>query len=197
MKRGHALAGIALVGLGGVAVLARCSGGEPRASQTAADYAGPDPTPALAEPSGSGAAPSPRALPTSAGSAALLGSGGAPHAAPAASGAVARAGSSAGARIAHALASHPADLTLLTRIERELRLEPPREVHELLRRGAEGAGRDELISLVRALPDLRVRVLALRWVDEVRPPPGGAAPPPVPGAGSGAAPLVKPITPAR
>ena len=46
------------------------------------------------------------------------------------------------------------------------------------------------------LPDLRLRVLSLRWVDEVRPTTGSKAPAPaVPAPGSGA-PLLKPIAPA-
>ena len=106
--------------------------------------------------------------------------------------------SAAGSRISRALASsHPADLELLGRIERELHREPPPEVHALLRRRSEGATRDELLGLARALPDLQLRVLAVRWVDEVRPAAdAGARAPAVPAPGTGT-PLVKPITPAR
>jgi len=67
----------------------------------------------------------------------------------------------------------------------------------MIRRRAEGASRDELLGMARALPDLQLRVLGLHWVDEVRPAGNsGARTPAVPTPGS-ATPLVKPIEPKR
>lgn len=89
----------------------------------------------------------------------LLGSG------PAAGGA-----SSGGSRIASAVAGNdPRDLALLSRIERELGQAPSPAVHAILRRRREGAPRAELLDLARALPELPLRVLVIRWLDEVSP----------------------------
>jgi hypothetical protein len=98
---------------------------------------------------------------------------------PAASGAVAPAAApsatapdstatGAGARIAKAVAaSDPRDLKLLAGIERELKLDPPPEVHALIAARQRGAGREELVRGILALSDVRVRALAFRWLDEV------------------------------
>lgn len=126
------------------------------------------PPPALAPAS---AAPAPRSTErltpdlssagTAGGPATILGE------APAAGGA-----SSAGSRIGQAMASvDPRDLALLSRIERELGQAPSSAVHAILRRRREGALRSELLSLARALPELPLRVLVIRWIDEVSPAP--------------------------
>jgi hypothetical protein len=82
-------------------------------------------------------------------------------------------GSSSGAsRISQAVASaDPRDLALLSRIERELGQAPSPAVHAMLRRRREGAPRGELLTLARALPELPLRVLVIRWIDEVSPAP--------------------------
>lgn len=102
-----------------------------------------------------------------------------------------------GASIVRAVsASDPKDLAFLARIERELGKSPPPEVHALVERRKQGASRDELTRRSRELPDLQLRVLALRWVDDVF---GGAdagTSPAVPASGS-ASPLVKPVRPVR
>jgi hypothetical protein len=200
MKREHALVGSAIVALASLVALARCSATErPPAqpvpgSEPAVAAVTAHPPRDTAAPAGklapAGDAPPPSAAASAGAVAAPVEGGVLAPAAPS---------SSAGARIAQALAAkHPADLELLGRIERELRREPPPEIHALLRRRAEGASREELVTLARALPDLQLRVLALRWVDEVRPAPGAEpGAPAVPGASSGAPPLVKPITKAR
>lgn len=104
-----------------------------------------------------------------------------------------------GARIVTAVAtSDPRDLELLTRIERELKRDPPPSVHELIRLRRAGISPEGLRARARELPDsdLPLRVLVLRWVDSI----GGAAPnaaakPPQP-ATSGTAPSpVHPIRP--
>ena len=76
----------------------------------------------------------------------------------------------AGAQIAHAVqASDPRDLELLASVERELKRDPPPEVHALVAARKRGAQRDELTRSIRALPDLGLRVLAFRWLDAVLP----------------------------
>jgi hypothetical protein len=78
-----------------------------------------------------------------------------------------------GARIASAVqTSDPRDLELLANIERELKRDPPSEVHALIAARKRGATRAELASSIAALPDLGLRVLAFRWLDTVLP--GGA-----------------------
>jgi len=75
-----------------------------------------------------------------------------------------------GAQIARAVQSNdPRDLELLANIERELKRDPPPEVHALIAARKRGASRDELTLRIRALPDLGVRVLAFRWLDGVAP----------------------------
>lgn len=77
-----------------------------------------------------------------------------------------------GARIADAVRSaDPHDLELLGSIERELHRNPPPEVHALLSSRQKGADRAELTLQIQALPDLKLRVLALRWLDKVMPKP--------------------------
>jgi len=76
----------------------------------------------------------------------------------------------AGAQIAHAVqANDPRDLELLASIERELKRDPPPEVHALVAARKRGAQRDELTRSIRALPELGLRVLAFRWLDAVMP----------------------------
>jgi hypothetical protein len=101
-----------------------------------------------------------------------------------------------GSSIVRAVSSNdPRDLSLLSRIERELGTDPPPEVHALVASRKQGASRDELTRKARELPDLRLRVLVLRWVDEVLAPPGAPSPPAAPASGS-AKPLLKPVKPA-
>jgi hypothetical protein len=106
----------------------------------------------------------------------------------------------AGSRIASAVAnSDPRDLALLMRIERELKRDPPPAVHELVRQRKAGASREALLASARQLPenDLTLRVLVLRWVDEVSPAPGAAptTKPAVPTSSSSGHSLVRPIQP--
>jgi hypothetical protein len=80
--------------------------------------------------------------------------------------------SSAAAPIIAAVANgDPRDLALLSRIERELKRDPPAAVHALIRLRASGATHGQLLSeLDRLIPrDLALRVLVRRWLDEVRP----------------------------
>jgi hypothetical protein len=203
MKRKRALVGFALVGLvvlGTFSALARCASNE-RPPVAAAPAIVPSEVrtsePVAEAPAAVGKSVVPAAPPS--GAAPASGEPMEPATAAASGDALTqvRPTSSAGSRIARALAaSHPADLELLGRIERELKREPPPEVHAMLRRRSEGATRDELLGMARALPDLQLRLLSLAWVDQVRPTrDSGARPPAVPAPGSGA-PLVKPITPA-
>lgn len=88
------------------------------------------------------------------------------------------------------------ELALLASIERELRREPPPEVHALLGDYRRGADRDHLVARVRRdFPnDLALRVTTLRWIDDVRPgaePHTGARPAAL-GQGTGA-PWVRPL----
>jgi hypothetical protein len=86
-------------------------------------------------------------------------------------GAAAGSASGGGARIANVVATtDPRDLRLLSRIERELGQTPSPAVHAILRRRRDGAQRSELLALARALPELPLRVLVIRWIDEVSPP---------------------------
>jgi hypothetical protein len=90
------------------------------------------------------------------------------------------------------------ELPLLASIERELQRIPPPEVHALLAEYRRGADRAALIDHVqRSFPgDLSLRVLVLRWIDDVRPE-AGRAPVPraqAPGPGTGP-PWVAPIRP--
>ena len=63
----------------------------------------------------------------------------------------------------------PRDLALLSRIERELKRDPPPAVHALIRLRASGAPRSQLLSeLDRQIPqDVALKVLVRRWIDEV------------------------------
>lgn len=210
MKRKSALVGFGLVGLGALGValaLARCTDGEPRPPETAAASEQPEQTPAeVSTGEASDEAPAPS------GNSAVEPVA-ADDAEPASDTVAATAPSdqppaadNAGNTVSRArAASQPADLRLLGRIERELRREPPPEVHAMLRRSNAGASRDELLGLARALPDLQLRVLALRWVDEVRAAPGagsdagtGSRAPTAPAPASGSAnPFVKRVEPVR
>lgn len=92
--------------------------------------------------------------------------------------------------------SDPRDLAFLSRIEREPGKDPPPEVHALVERRKRGATREELMRGARELSDLRLRVLALRWVDDVFGTTSAGAAPAAPASGS-APPLVKPLAPKR
>jgi hypothetical protein len=75
-----------------------------------------------------------------------------------------------GSQIARAVqGTDPRDLAFLANIERDLKRDPPPEVHALIAARKRGATRDELTLRIRALPDLGVRVLAFRWLDAVAP----------------------------
>lgn len=75
-----------------------------------------------------------------------------------------------GARIASAVqTSDPRDLELLASVERELKRDPPREVHAIVAARKRGASRAELASMIAALPDLGLRALTFRWLDTVLP----------------------------
>jgi hypothetical protein len=77
-----------------------------------------------------------------------------------------------GASIVQAVkASDPRDLELLASIERELKRDPPPEVHALVAARKRGASRAELASAIQRLPELELRVLAERWLDKVAPRP--------------------------
>ena len=65
----------------------------------------------------------------------------------------------------------PRDLELLAAIERDTRRDPPAQIHALIAARKRGATRDELTRDIRTLPDLRLRALALRWLDSVAPKP--------------------------
>lgn len=203
MTRKSALVGVGVVSvaaLGGAIALVRCAGQEREPPETAA---GVEPAASVTEAASADADRGPRTAGKSVAPAAPDASPPEDDSEPAPSASAnalsdAPPSGSAGNSINRALgASHPPDLALLGRIERELHRDPPPEVHAMLRRRAEGASRDELLGMGRALPDLQLRVLVLRWVDEVRPGPNtGARTPTVPTPGS-ATPLVKPIEPRR
>lgn len=87
------------------------------------------------------------------------------------------------------------ELALLASIERELKREPPPEVHALIAEYRRGADRATLVSRVqREFPkDLQLRVTTLRWIDEVRPDPSRPSQiSSVPGQGKGPS-WVRPI----
>lgn len=90
----------------------------------------------------------------------------------------------------------PRELRLLASIERELKRNPPPEVHALIAEHRRGADRDALITHVQTQfpPDLALRVLTLRWIDDVHPGTGGAAAtrPKTPALGTGPG-WVKPV----
>jgi hypothetical protein len=106
------------------------------------------------------------------------------------------ASSSTAAPIIAAVAHRDArDLALLSRIERELKRDPPAAVHALIRMREAGASRSQLIaeSEKRLSGDVTLRVVVRRWIDEVTPD-GSVSPKALGPAPSGThAPLVKPI----
>lgn len=71
------------------------------------------------------------------------------------------------------------ELSLFTDFERELKREPPPEVHGLIAEFRRGVERDELMAYVRQRfpKDLAMRAIALRWIDRVRPAPEGSSRP--------------------
>jgi hypothetical protein len=80
------------------------------------------------------------------------------------------------------------EIALLASIERDLKREPPPEVHALLGEYRRGADRATLLTSVqREFPnDLPLRVTLLRWIDQVRPEPGHSSRAlGVPGQGTG------------
>jgi hypothetical protein len=151
---------IGSVVLTGAALLLFCCGGSqkeasaPAQSPPPVQSAGADATVA-APPEGNGASPVPSTSTS-------------PVPVPAPSGSVPAPG--AGSRIAGAVAaSDPRDLKLLAAIERELQRDPPPEIHALIAARQRGAGRDELARSIQGVSDVRMRVMASRWLDEVAP----------------------------
>jgi hypothetical protein len=178
-----------------VLLLWRCA--HDAAPAAAPDTAAPSPSPAAVAHDTAALAPAPP--PTRSAAAAPS----EPAASSAATAALAPAApsSSSAARIISAVAqSDPRDLELLMRIERELKRNPPASVHELIRLHKAGATAESLRARARELPDsdLPLRMLVLRWVDEVDQP--AHAPPTKPAVAtpSGSAQkLVRPIQPAQ
>jgi hypothetical protein len=154
---------IGSVVLSGAALLLFCCGGsQPEASAPSADSAAPG----SSGPATSAAAPASAPPPVESSAVSPDGVAQA-EAAPSAS---APASTGAGSRIAQAVsASDPRDMKLLAGIERELKLDPPPEVHALIAARKRGAGREELTRGIQRLGDMRVRVLAFRWLDDVAP----------------------------
>jgi hypothetical protein len=90
----------------------------------------------------------------------------------------------------------PRELSLLADIERDLKRDPPPEAHSLIAEFRHGAKRSALIEYVRQRfpKDLGLRVVALRWIDRVRPAPDGTGrPSPHVQMGGGGASWVAPI----
>lgn len=180
-----------------VVMLWRCaahSAPPPRVSEDAATTAGaPPPAPAAS------AAPSATETASSVASAATLPSSSIPLASVTAPG---PSSSSAAAPIIAAVANRdPRDLSLLSRIERELKRDPPAAVHALIRLRASGATHSQLVAeLDRQIPqDLALKVLVRRWIDEVAPGGSSARKSRGPAPSGTHEPLVKPIerTPSR
>lgn len=177
-------------------LLWRCTQSAPPQAPEASDA--PEPTPTLvALPSASPGAALALAPPS-----APLGASAAPSAGttpPDVTSAAASAAAPSGARIITAVAnSDPRDLELLTRIERELKRDPPPSVHELIRLRKAGMSAEGLRARARELPDsdLPLRVLVLRWVDSLSGAAQDAAAKPPQPATSGTAPSpVHPIRP--
>jgi hypothetical protein len=143
----------------------------PLAARGASDASAPAPAPAAAPPPApSLAAPSPSASSTTA------------------AGVI--------AAVAH---RDPRDLALLSRIERELKRDPPPAVHALIRMREAGASRSQLLAEAdkQLGTDVALRVLVRRWIDEAAP--GGAAAPPktLGPQGGSQDPMIKPIQPAK
>jgi hypothetical protein len=90
-------------------------------------------------------------------------------------------------------------LALLSRIERELKRDPPPAVHALIRLRESGASRYQLLAEADQHfgSDVALRVIVRRWIDEAAP--GASTPPKTlgPTQGGGQAPLIKPIAPAK
>jgi hypothetical protein len=155
----------AVVLAGGALVLFCCTGGGQRPAGTPASgdaSASAPPVALLTDDAGTppGEAPRPSASSATVAPTASL--------SPAASGTPPAVGP--GARIADAVKSaDPRDLQLLATIERELRRDPPPEVHAVLAQRKRGASRTELTRAIQALGDLQVRVLMFRWLDYVMP----------------------------
>lgn len=110
------------------------------------------------------------------------------------------AASSAAAGIIAAVAHRdPRDLALLSRIERELKRDPPPAVHALIRMRESGASRAQLLAEAdqQLGSDVALRLLVRRWIDETGP--GAATPPKTLGPTPGGAqdPLIKAIEPAK
>jgi pyruvate/2-oxoglutarate dehydrogenase complex dihydrolipoamide acyltransferase (E2) component len=154
---------IGSVVLSGAALLLFCCGGSQREASAPSTESAAQ---ASSEPPVAAAAPASAPAPVES-SAVSPDSAVPPESAPSAS---APASTGAGSRIAQAVsASDPRDMKLLAGIERELKLDPPPEVHALIAARKRGAGRDELARGIQRVSDMRMRALSFRWLDEVAP----------------------------
>jgi hypothetical protein len=86
------------------------------------------------------------------------------------------------------------DLALYSRIERELARDVPKEVHALVALKKSGATRQQLASEIqRTIPDLQLRTLLVKWLDDSFGSLAGPKPP-APGVAVGSGPAhVKPL----
>jgi hypothetical protein len=162
---------IGAVLLGGAALLLFCCAGRDERGAVAPTAARDVPAEARsATPPAAGASPTEGGTTTPAATAADTASGAATNAPPtsASGGAAGSKPAGPGARIAGAVqTSDPRDLELLANIERELKRDPPNEVHAIIAARKRGASRTELASRIAALPDLGLRALTFRWLDTV------------------------------
>jgi len=161
---------IGAVVLGGAALLLFCCTG--RGDRPADAPANPTDTPPKTEtPPATAGSSTDAAAPTSALVAPTSSTGASPAPSASASASSGEARSvSAGVRIAETVQdADPHDLELLADIERNLKRDPPPEIHALIAARKRGASRDELTRSIRTLPDLRMRVFALRWLDRAMP----------------------------
>jgi hypothetical protein len=147
---------IGSVVLTGAALVLFCCGGSQKEASSPAP--GPEPVQSAATDATGAAPPGGSAAPADPSTTASPAPGPAPSA----------TSPGAGSRIAGAVASSdPRDLKLLAGIERELQRDPPPEIHALIAARQRGAGRDELARSIQGVSDVRMRVLASRWLDEV------------------------------
>jgi len=86
------------------------------------------------------------------------------------------------------------DLTLYSQIERELRRDVPKEVHDLVASKKRGATREQLTTQIqKTVPNLQLRTLLATWLDDSFGTAARSQPSP-PGVASGAGPVhVKPL----
>jgi len=160
---------IAVVLLGGAALVLFCCGGADRHAPGAPASTPPQGAAVPAEPTAPTSVPAPTTAPAAASAepapAASLTATATSATAPAAS-----SNAPGGASIVQAVkSSDPRDLELLAGIERELQRDPPPEVHALIAARKRGASRAELATAIQKLKALELRVLAERWLEKVAP----------------------------